>query len=230
MELSEKKLPIESQTSQRQVAQLLDGQRTVRTRSEPTEIEVSSKLSKEKPPPVAITETSSHVPGSTKEHRAPISETAIAAAPTTKALRSIEIGPIITEQALKKATSILYRNGFNFQQTSGKGTVKVTRLLAGVYPREKVHKRLKEVQDVVNTAFIIPENGKFAIYVATYRDRAKAIQRSKHLAQKKINVTAVETEIEMKGTILVINQVGGSSIETITDQMSQMGVSVVINK
>jgi len=110
------------------------------------------------------------------------------------------------------------------------GTVKVTRLLDGVYSREKVRKRFKEVQAVVDTAFIIPEKENFAIYVATYRDRAKAIQRSKNLAQKNIHVTAVATEIEMNGTILVINQAGGSNIETIMDQMSQMGLPVKINK
>jgi len=230
MDLDEKKLPAEEQKPQRPVAQLPEGKRTAPAGSEPTVIEASPTLSKEKAPPVAFTETSSQVPSGTKEHHAPNSETAITAAPPTKALSSIEIGPIITEQELKQATSILRRNGFDCQQVFGMGTVKVTRLLDGVYPREKARKRLKEVQDVVDTAFIIPEKEKFAVYVATYRDRAKAIQRSKHLAQKNINITPIATEIEMKGTILVIKQIGGSNIEMITDQMSQMGLSVKINK
>jgi hypothetical protein len=230
IDLGKKKQPIEAQKSQPAVTRLPERQNTATTGSEPSRIGASSTLSKEKAPPFAATENSSQFQSGTKEHHALNSETAMAAAPPTKEFRSIEIGPIITKQELKKVTRILHRNGFDFQQALGMGTVKVTRLLDGVYPREKVHKRFKEVQAVVDTAFIIPEKEKFAIYVATYRDRAKAIQRSKHLAQKNIHVTAVDAEIEMNGTILSIKQVGGSNIETITDQISQMGLSVKINK
>jgi hypothetical protein len=110
------------------------------------------------------------------------------------------------------------------------GTVKVTRLLEGLYTRDIAHKRFKAIHKVVDSAFIIPEKGKLAIYVATYHNRANAIQKIKELAQKNIKVTAVTTEIEMKGTILVVKQVDRPHIETIKNQISKMGLSVkVIN-
>ncbi len=110
------------------------------------------------------------------------------------------------------------------------GQVKVTRLLEGLYPPDKAHKRFNAIQHVVDSAFMIPEKGKLAIYVATYHDRAKAIQRLKQLAQKNLKVTAVATELKRKGTILVANRVDQSYIETITDQMSKLGLSVHVFK
>jgi hypothetical protein len=228
--LNEKKHPIGTQRSQDPVTQLPEGQSTTTIGSEPTKIAESSTISKENTPPVTSTETYSQVPSYKKEHQAQKLETTIAAVSPTMTLSSVEIGPIITEQELKKVSSILHRNGFDFQHAPGVGNVKLTRLLYGVYSREKVHRRFKEVQDVVDTAFIIPENEKFAIYVATYRDPAKAIQRLKDLAQKNIHATAVATEIEMKGTILVMKQVSESSIEPITEQILKMGLSIKINR
>jgi hypothetical protein len=145
-------------------------------------------------------------------------------------LGSIEIGPIVREQELKEATSILRGNGFNFQQALGVGTVKVIRLLEGVYTRDIAHRRFEELQHSVDSAFIIPEEGKLAIYVATYRNRAKAMQKLQQLAQKNITVTAVGTEIEMKGTILVVKHLDPTNIEMIADRMSKMGLSVNVNK
>jgi hypothetical protein len=158
------------------------------------------------------------------------SETETTTTNPTEELYSIEIGPILREQELKKATSILHGNGFDSHQTLGVGAVKVTRLLEGLYTREMAHKRFKAIQNVVDSAFMISEKGKLAIYVGTYHNRAMAIQKIKQLAQKNIKVTAVTTELKMKGAILVVKQVDRLNIETITDQMSVMGLSVKVIK
>ncbi len=226
----DQKPPIEEQKPQAQDVQLHQGQRKALTGSEHTEIAAYPVLSEEKTSSLTSTETPNQESGDTKDHRDLNSETETSTINPIKELFSIEIGPIILKQELKEAISILHSNGFNFQQALGMGTVKVTRLLEGSYTRDIAHKRFKALQNVVDSAFIVPEKGKLAIYVATYRNRAKAMQRLKQMAQKNIKVTAVATEIEMKGTILVVKQVDRPNIETITDQMSKMGLSVKVIK
>jgi uncharacterized protein YfcZ (UPF0381/DUF406 family) len=157
-------------------------------------------------------------------------ETAAATTTPIQELYSIEVGPVIGDRDLKKASSILHSNGLEFQQTPGIKTVTVTRLLEGLYTRVSANKRLKEIQEVVDSPFILSEKGKFAVYVATYHDRKKANQKIKQLAQKNIQVTAVTTELQLKGTILVVKKVDGSHRQKITDQMSKIGLSVKAGK
>ena len=150
--------------------------------------------------------------------------------PPIEELNSIEVGPVIGDRDLKKASSILHNNGLEFQQTAGVKTVTITRLLEGLYTRDQANKRFKEIQKIVDSPFILSEKGKFAIYVATYHDQKRANQRIKQLAQKNIKVTAVTSELQLKGTILVVKNVDGPNRQTITDQMSKMGLSVKVGK
>jgi hypothetical protein len=220
--------PIEEQKPQSQDAQLPREQSKAPTGSEQTEIDTYPILSEEKTSSLTSTETSDQESSGTKDHRVLNSETETTTTNPIEELSSIEIGPIIREQELKEATRTLHRIGFYPQQDLGMGTVKVTRLLEGLYTRDTAHKRFEAIKNVVDSPFIISEKGKLAIYVATYHNRAKAIQRIKQLAQKNITVTAVTAEIEMKGTILVVKHVDRPNIETITDQMSKMGLSVKV--
>lgn len=150
--------------------------------------------------------------------------------PPIQELNSIEVGPVIGNRDLKKASSILHNNGLEFQQTAGVKTVTVTRLLEGLYTRDQANKRFKEIQKIVDSPFILSEKGKFAIYVATYHDQKRANQRIKQLAQKNIKVTAVTSELQLKGTILVIKNVDGPNHQAITDQMSKIGLSVKVGR
>jgi len=143
---------------------------------------------------------------------------------------AITIGPIITASQLKQATQILGKNGFDYQQTSGEGTVKAIRLLEGRYARADVNQRYKAVQKVVPSAFILKEKEKRAIYVATYYDLAKAEQKIKQLARKNIRVTAVDAELNMKGSMLTILNCTQSHIDIITNQMSDIGLQVEVSK
>ena len=150
--------------------------------------------------------------------------------PPIQELNSIEVGPVIGDRDLKKASSILHNNGLEFQQAAGVKTVMVTRLLEGLYTRDQANKRFKEIQKIVDSPFILSEKGKFAIYVATYHDQKRANQRIKQLAQKNIKVTAVTSDLQLKGTILVVKNVDGPNRQTITDQMSKIELSVKVGK
>jgi hypothetical protein len=222
--------PIDEQKSQIHAAQLPQEQSKTPGGSEHPEIAVYPTLSEEKTASVTSREISDQESSGTKEHRVLNSETETTTTNPIEELYSIEIGPILREQELKEAISILHGNGFDSHQTLGIGAVKVTRLLEGLYTREMAHERFNAIQNVVDSAFIIPEKGKLAIYVGTYHNRAMATEKIKQLAQKNIKVTAVTTELKMKGAILVVKQVDRLNIETITDQMSVMGLSVKVIK
>ena len=143
---------------------------------------------------------------------------------------SIEIGPIIKASHLKRATQLLQKNGFEYQQKSGVGSVKVIRLREGVYSKTRVKERFKAVQKVVASPFVLREKGGMAIYVATYYDRVKAEKKIEQLAQQNIQVTAVGTELKKEGPILMIPNCTQAHIDIITDQMSNIGLSVALAK
>jgi hypothetical protein len=143
---------------------------------------------------------------------------------------SIQIGPILKASKLKQATQVLQKNGFEYQQTTGEGSVKAIRLLEGLYTRSKVKERFKAVQKLVPSPFVLREKGGMAIYVATYYDRARAEQKIKQLAKKNIQVTAVDIELKKKGSMLTIPNSTPSHIDIITNQMSEIGLSVEIKK
>ncbi len=143
---------------------------------------------------------------------------------------SIEIGPIIRASQLRQAVQLMQTNGLEYQKTAGVGVVKAIRLLEGLYSRTEVKKRLKDIQKVVASPFVLREKGGMAIYVATYYDRAKAEQKIKQLAQKNIQVTAVDTELKKKGSLLSIHNCTQSQIDMIINQMSEIGLSVAVAK
>jgi hypothetical protein len=223
--LGEQEPPIEEQKPQSQSAQLPQEQSKLPTDSKHSKFPVCPTESEEKTSSVTSTQISDQKSSGTKNYRVLNSESETITTNSIEELYSIEIGPIIREKELKEAIRILQNNGFDCQQALGMGTVKVTRLLEGLYTRDIAHKRYKEIQSHVDSPFIILEKGKLAIYVATYHNQNNAIQKLKQLAQKNIKVKMVSTEIEMKGKILVVKRVNRPDIETISDQMSRMGLS-----
>ncbi|MBT8351578.1 MAG: hypothetical protein KJO26_10145, partial [Deltaproteobacteria bacterium] len=137
---------------------------------------------------------------------------------------SIEIGPCITTQALKQANEILRSQGFDARQISGTGAVQFTRMLEGVYPPHEAYRRLEELKKTV-AAFVWPLDKQLAIYVGSFHDPDRAIRHMELLEQKKIKVTPTVVNIEMQGTILVVEKIDRKTAETIAGQVSEIGLT-----
>ncbi len=221
---------IEEQKTPSQGIQLPRGKSKTPIGSEQIEIATDPALSDETSASHTLMAFSDQESSGTKDHGALNLETATATTKPIQEFYSIEVGPIIGDRDLKAASSILHSNGLEFQQTPGMKTITVTRLLEGLYTRDKANKRFKEIKKIVASPFILSEKGKYAIYVATYHDQKKANQRIKQLAQKNIKTTAVTTELQLKGTILLVNKLDGPNRQTITDQMSKIGLPVKSGK
>ena len=185
-------------------------------------------MSEDVAPPYIPTESPEQFTSIAKEYLIPISETQSTDAIEPNQPKSIKIGPFLRKQELEEAIRILNEYGFDFEQTTGIGVVEVTRLLEGVYPRDKAFKRFKVVKQSIESAFIMPEDGKLAIYVASYHHRSAALRRLEQLAKKQIQVTAVTMEVTKQGKILVVHQVDSQHIDKIVEQMSRMRLSVKV--
>lgn len=225
---NDKRSTIEGHKTPSQDVGLTKGKSGSQTEAEPIEIDGAPPVSNNKTSTVAIAKTPDRDSSGTHVQKLVNLETETAANIPIKELYSIEIGPIFRKHELKEATGILQDNGLDSEKVFEMGTVKVIRLFEGSYTRDLAQERLKQIHKVVDSAFIIPEKGKFSIYVATYRDRDTAIVKSKQLAKNNIKVVAVPTEIKLKGTKLVVKKVEQANILTVQDQMSKIGLPVKI--
>ena len=174
------------------------------------------------------TQRSDRVSAVTEDHLALAAASETTSPAILDPLCSIEIGPGINKRVLEQANEMLHSRGFDVRQTSGTGTVRVTRLLEGVYPTKDARKRLKELKKTVDSAFVLPEGGQLALYAGSFCRTDRAIRLMELLEQKRIKVTAVTGEIEKKGRMLVVQQVDRQTAETITEQMSRLGLTAKV--
>ncbi len=139
-------------------------------------------------------------------------------------LDSIEIGPCANERLMVRAADRLQDLGFDTQSTSCTSKVEVTRLREGRYIPELAYARLATIKKSVD-AFVMPEGDKLTIYVGSFHNYEKAIRYANLLAEKDIKVTPTAAEIELKGKMLVVHQVDRLRAETISEQMSELGLT-----
>lgn len=172
----------------------------------------------------------SPVQQSTVEKETPVlkteSETPAPAALST--FHSMEIGPCINQMELKKAEEIVGSHGLKTQKIIRTGPVKFTRLRVGIYPPKEAFNQLKALKKKVDSAFLLPENGKSALYAGSFHNSKKALRFKKLLEQKQINVTIVETKIKMQGTMLVVQQVEPQTAEMIAEKISKLGLTAMV--
>jgi hypothetical protein len=221
---------IEEQNTQSQNVGLSKRQNVSSTETEPIEIAAKPIISGGKTSGVDLKTTPDLEATGTNDQKLLNLETETTTNIPIKELYSIEIGPVFRQHELKEATGILRDNGLDPEKIIKMETVKVIRLFEGSYTRDLAQERLKEIHKVIKSAFIIPEKGKLSIYVATYNNRDKALQKSQQLAKNNIKVTLVPSDIQMKGTKLVVKQVEQQNISTVQEQMSKLGLSVKIVK
>lgn len=142
----------------------------------------------------------------------------------TTQLCSMKIGPCINRRELNQADAILRKYGFDIRLISGIGPVRFIRLREGVYPAEKAYTRLRELRKKV-PAFAMPEGGKLAIYVGSFRKVENAVHHTELLAQKGITVTPVVVQIKKRGTVLLVQKVDRQTGEKVAEQMSTLGLT-----
>jgi adhesin transport system outer membrane protein len=139
---------------------------------------------------------------------------------------SVEIGPCIMERGLTLAKDILLDHGFVFQQTSGVGKVRFTRLFEGTYAPDEARRRLAVLKEIVDSAFVVPQGEQLGLYAGSFRDHRRAVRFAEVLRRKQIAVTPVNCDLWMRGSILIVRGLDQQDVEKISEQMSKLGLTV----
>lgn len=141
---------------------------------------------------------------------------------------SVAIGPCVSPAEIRRVQKILEEKGVSSRQQPGTGPVKMIRLQDGVYSKSKVFKRLAYLKKAAGAAFALKQNGQWALYVGSYHDPEQARLYAAALEEKQIPVTQVETRVEMKGQMLIVDPVPQKTAEAIASQMTDFGIATKI--
>ena len=145
-------------------------------------------------------------------------------------LYSVLVGPFINGEELEAANLQLGELGFRPQKQSGYGKVTMLRLLDGVYPVEEGRKRLAALRQYVDSAFLLAEGDKLAVYAGSFHNQDRARVLRDELAGKGIEVRIVSSEISMDGTMLVALEADQQTANQVAEHISKLGMHVQITE
>lgn len=153
-------------------------------------------------------------------------ETVLASPPVDNAmpLFTISVGPFINPAELHQAIGLLQELGMQPQQKVGRGQVSMIRLLEGVYPAAEARIRLAELQKIVNSAFLLPAGDKLGVYAGSFHQESQAEKMRDDLAEKRIDVLMVDSEVQMNGTMLIALQADQQTANEVVTHISSLGL------
>ncbi len=137
----------------------------------------------------------------------------------------LKIGPFATTDECLRIKGLLDRLGVAYQESSGLGKVRFTRLLEGVYTPEAARRRMAEIKPVTKV-FTLPENNRVRLYVGSFHDQQNAKRYADHLADRAIEATLVDHLREIEGPMLETEGVEQKALDHIEDQLSAFGLSL----
>ncbi len=145
-------------------------------------------------------------------------------------LYTVTVGPFIQSDELQHAISSLQELGLHPQKSLGYGQVSMIRLLEGIYPEAEARAHLVRLKKAVNSAFILPSGDKLAVYSGSFHQRVRAQQMRDDLANKRIDVTLVDSEITMKGTMLAALQADQQTAREVAAHISSLGLHTQVSE
>lgn len=151
---------------------------------------------------------------------------AVVATPATHYF--VQVGPFLSQTELATATKQLQALSFIPQKKAGRGLVTMTRLLEGRYPEAAARKRLGQLRKTVGDAFILPTADKWALYVGSFSDPARAASAARQLAKNGLKVTLVTSELEMSGSLLMIELKNQAAAEQAAELLNRSGLKAGI--
>ena len=139
-------------------------------------------------------------------------------------LFTVSVGPFINDEELQQAISRLQELGFQSQERPGRGQVSMIRLLEGVYPAAEAKIHLAALKKVVNSAFLLPDGDKLALYAGSFHQESRARQMQGDLVHEMINVSLINSEVIMDGTMLVALQADQKTAREVVVHISGFGL------
>ncbi len=146
-------------------------------------------------------------------------------------LFDVKVGPFIGKNELAQAISTLKQLGFQPEESRSSGPVRMIRLQQGIYPEDEARTQLKKLQQKVESAFILPaEEGMLAVYAGSFHREEGARELQDELAREQIDVSLVETEVVMTGTMLTVLQADQQTARGVADHIATFGFHTRIEK
>lgn len=145
-------------------------------------------------------------------------------------LFTVTVGPFINDEDLQQAISRLRELGFQPQKKPGRGQVTMVRLLEGEYPAAEARIHLKGLKKVVKSAFLLPEGDLLAVYAGSFHQEDRARQMQADLTQEMINVSLVNSEVTMNGTVLAALQADQQTAREVAAHISSLGLHTQLIK
>ena len=145
-------------------------------------------------------------------------------------LYTVAVGPFISAVDLQQAVGLLEDLGLQPQKNQGRGPVMMTRLLEGVYPEAEARIRLAELKKIVKSVFLLPFGDNFAVYTGSFHQEDRAREMQNDLALKNVNVSLVDSEVTMNGTLLVALQADQQTANEVAAHISRLGLHTQLLK
>ena len=146
-------------------------------------------------------------------------------------LFEVNVGPFLGKDELGQAISDLEELGFQPEQRRGRGLVKMVRLQKGIYPDKEARAQLKKLKQKVKSAFLLPDDGgELAVYAGSFHQEQRARKMQEDLAKKKIDVSLVDNDVVMNGTVLTVLQADQQTAQEVADHIATFGFYTQIEK
>ena len=146
------------------------------------------------------------------------------AAVEVEPMHRVLVGPFIVQGDLERAAALLRERGFEPQQQHGSGTVDMIRLLEGIYPLVQAQQRLEEVRKEFSSAFLLPDGERWALYIGSFSDREHARRQQRDLAERQIQVVPVDSQLTIKGPLLIVVGSGLQAAEKVAAEVNASGL------
>jgi len=176
--------------------------------------------------PKAVVTNQAEQPKAIKVVVAKKAPTVVASKPQYQVL----VGPFLNSGTLDKARGQLQSLGFEAKVTKGRGKVKMTRLLEGVYPRAEARERLQVVKKRVGDAFMLQTGEMWAIYAGSFSDPERAAKYADQLVVKGVNLTPIVSEVTMNGKMLVAVEGSQQKAKKAAAKVGAAGLMVQVKK
>lgn len=173
------------------------------------------------------------------DHREPVSGEAVteptALAPEPVAVRGevfrLVVGPLMTAGELQWARDLLNGLGLPVEKRPGHGPVRMTRLLEGRYADREAAVRLEQLKQLAPGAFLMPEEGRSALYAGSFHDPGEADKARAALRLRGVSVENLEVQVLMNGTLLVSRlETDRQTAEALMQRLAREGLNVRIQQ
>ena len=122
--------------------------------------------------------------------------------PAPKSVFALSAGGYLYSRELNQVIAQIEKIGYEVSSSQKLESHEMTRLLIGVYDKQLADKRLAEVKKISDGAFLVAEEGRYAVYVGSFLSLDKARRLADHLYESGVRVEERKVSVDLPHTTL----------------------------